>query len=421
MDEKTAKELALFRYSLIAPVVSGTLTEESKSAYYRRVAGSCHTLPDGKKVRFKACTIKDWYLKYCCGGLDALIPKARIDSGQTRVLPKQARDQIYVYKEKFPLITGKKIHEKLIEDGYLRPGEVSLNTIYRFLNANNLARDGMPGKECVPFEYEHANDLWQADTTDGRVITVDGKPRMTYLITILDDHSRLLLHGEFFFEDNAANMQKVFRKAIQKYGIPRMTLFDNGGTYKNHQLGWICGQLGIQQTFSRPYYPQGKGKEERSHRTEHDRWQNCTDWSEFHSLEDINRSYWAYLDKEYNNHVVRTTGMTPRERYMNDFSRLRFMDSESLDEAFLHRVERKVDQNACISLGNVRYEVPQQYISQKISIRYDPEDLSVVYVYDERERRRLHETRPVKLADNAKRKRRANISYGEMDGGSTNV
>ena len=54
MDEKTAKELALFRYSLIAPVVSGTLTEESKSAYYRRVAGSCHTLPDGKKVRFKA-------------------------------------------------------------------------------------------------------------------------------------------------------------------------------------------------------------------------------------------------------------------------------------------------------------------------------------------------------------------------------
>ena len=98
MDEKTAKELALFRYSLIAPVVSGTLTEESKSAYYRRVAGSCHTLPDGKKVRFKACTIKDWYLKYCCGGLDALIPKARIDSGQTRVLPKQARDQIYVYK-----------------------------------------------------------------------------------------------------------------------------------------------------------------------------------------------------------------------------------------------------------------------------------------------------------------------------------
>lgn len=119
--------------------------------------------------------------------------------------------------------------------------------------------------------------------------------------------------------------------------------------------------------------------------------------------------------------MVRTTGMTPRERYMNDFSRLRFMDSESLDEAFLHRVERKVDQNACISLGNVRYEVPQQYISQKISIRYDPEDLSVVYVYDERERRRLHEARPVKLADNAKRKRRANISYGEMDGGSTNV
>ena len=80
MDKKTAKELALFRYSLIAPVVSGTLVEESKSAYYRRVAGSCHTLPDGKKVRFKACTIKDWYLKYCSGGLDA----SYIDKNFTR-------------------------------------------------------------------------------------------------------------------------------------------------------------------------------------------------------------------------------------------------------------------------------------------------------------------------------------------------
>lgn len=421
MDKKEARELALFRYSLIAPVVSGTLTECSKSAYYKRVASAAHQMPNGKKVKFQACTIKDWYLKYCSGGLDALIPKARIDIGRTRALPQKACEQIYVYKEKYPLITGKKIHEKLIEEGYLDPGEASLNTVYRFIRANDLGNGGMPEQECVPFEFEASNDLWQADTTDGRVIYADGKERMTYLITILDDHSRLLLHGEFFYEDNARNMQQVFRKAILKYGVPKMTLFDNGGTYKNRQLSWICGQLGIRQAFSRPYYPKGKGKEERSHRTEHDRWQNCTDWSEFHSLEDVNRSYWNYLDREYNCHVVRTTGMTPRERYMKDFSKLRFIDKETLDEAFLHRVERKADGNACISLGNVRYEVPQQYIGRKISIRYDPEDLSVVYIYDERECRRLHEVKPVKLADNAKRKRRANISYGEMDGDGTYV
>ena len=90
MDEKTAKELALFRYSLIAPVVSGTLTEESKSAYYRRVAGSCHTLPDGKKVRFKACTIKDWYLKTGMVGIyfpfDAHMPNMAV--GET---PEKSR------------------------------------------------------------------------------------------------------------------------------------------------------------------------------------------------------------------------------------------------------------------------------------------------------------------------------------------
>lgn len=171
-----------------------------------------------------------------------------------------------------------------------------------------------------------------------------------------------LLHGEFFFADNAVNMQKAFRKAIQKYGVPKKCLFDNGGSYKKWAVELDLWSTGIHLIHSRPYHPQGKGKTERSHRTEHDRWQNCTDWSEFHSLEDVNRSYLAYLDKEYNNHVVRITGMTPQDRYMKDYNRLRFMDEQSLDEAFLHRLERKADNNACISLGNIRYEVPQQYI-----------------------------------------------------------
>ena len=44
--------------------------------------------------------------------------------------------------------------------------------------------------------------------------TVEGKHRQTYLIVFIDDASRLIVHGEFFFEDNALNMQKTFQKAI---------------------------------------------------------------------------------------------------------------------------------------------------------------------------------------------------------------
>ena len=49
------------------------------------------------------------------GGLEALIPKARIDLGTSRALSVNVWRQIVSYREKFPYITGKKIYEKLIE------------------------------------------------------------------------------------------------------------------------------------------------------------------------------------------------------------------------------------------------------------------------------------------------------------------
>jgi len=42
----------------------------------------------------------------------------------------------------------------------------------------------------------------------------------------------MVLHGEFFFNDNAINMQVVFKKAISKYGVPKKLFVDNGGSYK---------------------------------------------------------------------------------------------------------------------------------------------------------------------------------------------
>lgn len=416
-DEELKKQMALFRFSLIAPVVAGTYQEASKIAYFRVAADKDYTLPNGQVARFAATTLKAWYLSYMAGGLDALIPRNRIDLGKSRILSGDVCRQITAYREKFPHITGKKIYEKLIEEGYMKKTDASLDTLYRYLRSNGMTKDGMPPQECLAFEFEHANDCWQADTTQGPVITYDGRRRQTYLIAFIDDASRLLVHGEFYFEDNALNMQRTFRKAILKYGCPKRIFVDNGCSYQNNQLNWICAEIGIVKIHSKPYHPQGKAKIERSHRTEKDRWMNCTDWNAFHSLEDVNQSYWGFLDGEYNNHVHSSLGMTPKERYLKDFDGIRFIEKDILEEGFLHRIARKVTPTATVSLFNISYEVPQHYIGHTIHLRYRPEDMSEIYIYDGETGKRLHVAEPVKRQDNTKRKRRANINYGDMDGG----
>ena len=419
--EEMKREMALFRFSLIAPVVANTYRQASKMEYYRQTCETEHVLPNGKSIRFSPLTLKKWYQKYTRGGLEALIPHARIDLGQSRALSGDVCRQIHAYREQFPYITGKKIYEKLIEQGYMKKTDASVDTIYRYLKSADLTRTAMSQQECLAFEFEHANDCWQADTTVGPVIVTEGKHRQTYLIAFIDDASRLLVQGEFFFEDNAINMQKAFQKAILKYGVPKRIFVDNGCSYQNNQLNWICGELGIVKIHSRPYHPRGKAKIERSHRTEKDRWMNCTDWNAFHSLEDVNNSYHEFLDTEYNNGMHSSIGMTPKERYLKDFDSLRFLEKTVIEEGFLHRITRKVTPTATVSLFKTAYEVPQQYIGHTIHLRYRPEDLSEIYIYDGDSTRRLHTAYPVKKLDNAKRKRRANISYGAMDGGEAHV
>ena len=421
MTEEEKKDLALFRYSLIAPIVAGTYQEASKSAYYRSAAAREYTLPDGRRARFSAATIKKWYLKYMDGKLDALTPGKRKDSGCSRALTGEMEAQIQAYKKKFPHITGVKIREKMIADGHMKPSDASLDTIYRYLRSENLSPGGMQPQEVLAFEFEHANDCWQADTVDGPWIRIDGVQTQTYLITFLDDASRLIVHGELYLADNALNMQDAFKKAIRKFGLPRRCFDDNGSPYKNRQISMICAQLGIQEIHSRPYLPRGKGKEERSHRTAKQKWMDCTDFSGIGSLDELNHSYWEFLDKEYNNYPHSSIGMTPRERYLKDFDLIKFAGADLLDEAFLHRTVRKVSQTACVSLFKTSYEVEQKFIGKKVGVRYHPEDLSCIYIYDDASGERLCTGHPVRKTDNAKRKRRANISYGQMDGGGCNV
>jgi putative transposase len=98
------------------------------------------------------------------------------------------------------------------------------NTFGRMVDKYEMLKDD-PGenKRRLAFSMQYANQLWQADTMFGP--HVGG--RQTKLIAFIDDASRVLCHGEFFFDENADSMIRALRSAFYKRGLPEQLLVDN--------------------------------------------------------------------------------------------------------------------------------------------------------------------------------------------------
>lgn len=405
-NEKNA--IALFKYAIIAPLINDIYDCKSKEEFYRNASIKQYTLPNGKTTTLTAGTIKKWYIDYCKYGFDILKPKSRNDAGLSRKIPEECLEKISSLKKEFPHITGKAIYRKLIEEGDIKAKNVSLASIYRFINNNKLNTHNVVERKA--FEMEFANDCWQGDTSHGPIITIDGKKVQTYLIQLIDDASRLIVGYQFFLNDNAVNFQIVLKQAIKTYGVPKKIFVDNGTPYKNQQLSLICATIGISLIHAKAYSPQSKAKIERSFRTVKDNFLNCEDWTKYSSLKDLNDSYRDYIVKNYNSKHHSGIDDIPRNRFQKDYDKLKFMLShEEVDKMFLHVVEKPVAEDGTIRLLKKDFEVPQKYIKQRILVKYSPEDLSFVYIYNNKTKE-LEKAYPVDKIANSKIKRKT-ISY----------
>ena len=406
--ESNKNEIALFKYAIIAPLVNDIYESKSKEEFYRTAASKQYKLPNEKMTTLTAGTIKRWYLEYKRDGFEALKPKSRNDAGYSRKIPNEYIEKIEEIKEKYPHITGKAIYKKLLEEGVINASDVSISSLYRFLNNNKLHEHNRVERKA--FEMEFANDCWQGDTSHGPIITIDGKKVQTYLIQLIDDASRLIVGYKFFLRDNALNFQIVLKEAIKTYGIPKRIFVDNGTPYKNMQLKSICASMGIVLIHAKPYSPESKAKIERSFRTVKDNFINCKDWNVVNSLEELNKEYNEYIASEYNSKYHSGIENIPRNRFQRDYDRIKFIDSkEEVEKIFLHIEEKPVASDSTIRLGGKDFEVPQKYIKQRILIKYSPEDLSHAYIYNPKDKT-LKKIEPVDKIANSKIKRE-NVSY----------
>jgi hypothetical protein len=106
------------------------------------------------------------------------------------------------------------------------------------------------------FRAKYSNELWQLDLKEFKF-----EGRKYYLIVCIDDYSRFLLLLELF-EHCPTTKEITF--ALQKLKVkPKKILTDNGGQFRDQWKNW-CKEQGIEAIFAHPYYPQDKGKVERT-------------------------------------------------------------------------------------------------------------------------------------------------------------
>jgi len=414
-----AVKIAHLRFAVIAPAIQGLFSEPTKTAYYKKAAEKPLNMPDGREVFLNYNTFEKWEARYKRNGMDGLMPKRRSDAGLSRVLPDTAIAEIFRLKQQFSRINATLIYSKLIADGFIKQSEVSLSAVQRFIKKNDLKSARNPNiKDRKAFEEEFPCAMYQADTCHSIYITENGIKRKTYLFHVVDDHSRMIVGARFFYNDNAYNFQLVLKEAIARYGLCKKLYTDHGGPYSNGQLRLILGSLGIIEIHAPVRDGAAKAKVERSFRTVKDTWLNGFDPSSVKSLEQLNRLLANYV-RIRNNSFNRDISETPMERYSRHLDRIRFPKSrELLDECFMNRIIRRVNNDSTVSIDTVSYDVPMQFIRMKVEIRFLPDDMKNAYILFEGRR---YPIRPTNKLENSRTKREntPSIDYsvkGDLEG-----
>ena len=380
LDQK--QQTALFRYGVIAPLITGTVESgTSNRAFFRQAAEKNYPDADGTPRTVSASTIEKWYLAYKKGGFDALLPAGRSDAGTSRKLDDDLQQQLRNLKKEHPRMPAAEIFRKLRADGSIHIGEVSQSTVERFVRCIAEEDGTAATKDMRRYEREHINEVWCGDTCYGPYLqTPDGKKRV-YIIALIDDASRYIVGADLFFHDRFENLMAVIRSAVSKHGRPGLFNFDNGSTYHNMQMELLAARIGSAVHFNRPYTPVGKAKIERWFSTAKMQYFSSLDMRDFTDLEQFRDDFAAYV-RRYNQAPHSSLGgRSPQDRFFEEPQRIHRLTQDEIEQFFLLEIERRVSADSVVMIGKTEYEVHYRYAKQRIRIRYSP-DMEKVYVVE---------------------------------------
>jgi len=373
-DRKKANETAEERMALIAPLLAPGLDKET-------VRNLRETIVENNDVSQRSL---DRYLhSYHNEGFMGLLPDGKNPEAKYKIPPEIVEAAIQLRRElpsrSVPTIIDILEMEGLVEEDFLKRTTLqdALQRAGYSASQMKVYRDPTYGSQR--FQRLHRNDLWQGDIKYGPTLTINKLTVPTYLSCLIDDATRMIVHGEFYDNMTESIVEDTLRKAVTKYGAPKRIYFDNGSQYRTNWMKRTCKLLGIKLLYARPRNPQGKGKQERFNGTV-DQFIAETTLDNVQSLTELNEKFRAWLDTCYTKARHSGIGTTPEIAYKSDSMPLRFIEQDLLARAFLHCESRKADKSGCISFGGKKYDLGIKYAVQTVDVVFDPANTEILTI-----------------------------------------
>jgi putative transposase len=424
---------ARFRFGVIGPLLSAPPTVRGElRRELERLALRIWTDPvRGQPVTFGVSTIERWYYlaRGAANPVRALWKKVRKDRGRHRSLSEAAKRAIQVQHRAHSGWTGQLHYDNLLA----LPGGISdqlpcYATVLRYMKVAGLDRVRKPRgrdtagyrrallrleqREVRSFEVTHVGALWHLDFHHGKlkVVTTAGEWKTPLALGVIDDHSRLVCHVQWYLGETAEDLIHGLSQAIERRGLPRACLMDNGAAMTAAETKEGHHRLSILHETTLPYSPYQNAKQEVFWAQLEGRLVAMLEGVADLTLRMLNEATQAWVELEYNRRPHSEIGTTPLARFMEGPSVLRESPKSSdLRLAFMRTVGRKQRKSdGTLTVESRRFEVPSRFRHLKdLTVRYATWDLSRVFLIDPESGTVLSRVYPLDKAANADGRRRS--------------
>ena len=293
----------------------------------------------------------------------------------------------------------------------------------------------------------NAGDYWCADhhQLDVLIKGPNGRPTAPWLTAWMDLRSRLFLGWVISFKPNSETVRLAFYRAVKRQGgLPAHVLIDNGKDYRCYDFAGgrpvrrkdvdkilseieqeytvlrhmhvavefersSLAKLGVQPHFATPYHAQSKPIERAFETIKNEfckfyatyrggntkeRPENLNETvkaGDLQDLEEFAKVFGDWLETYYNNRPHTGQGMdgrTPNEVFAACFKTRRYVSEELLSLLLMRTSEPVKVGRQGVRVNNLFYESDELLALQgrMVYVRYDPQNISRVFVFDEKDR-----------------------------------
>lgn len=378
MDEKQRRLWAEFRFAVIAPLVCRRVDDAEKRELKRKILQTVFETPDGQQKGVAERTLRSWLSRYELYGFDGLMRMKSRAAGTYRAIPEDVLNAAVELRCELRSRSVRGILSVLRAQGF-DVSAISHSTLNFHLNRLGATKEKHASEQGTfqRFQKEHANELWQADSSGGLWLPNPSNPRQakqTRFISFIDDATRVVTHAEFYWDEQVPSLFDCFRKALLKHGKVGQLYTDHGPCYRSKALTSTCALLGSELIHAQEYFPEGKGKIERHIGTVKAGFYQEAKHSGLQTLQELNDFLFAWLEQEYHNSKHSELGMTPFERWRLDEEKglIQIVTPEKLRHALMVREERKVGKRtALIRLNNRMYQTSRELAGKKVEVLWE--------------------------------------------------